>query len=198
MKKIILMISIFFIGLNIVNANEIVKFAACSDGDTFNAYIDGEKERVRLLAVDAPETEKQNKEAEYYANEASEYTCKKIKKAKKIVLEYDPNSDKLDKYNRVLAWVFLDGELLQSALVENGYAKVAYLYDDYKYADILIQEQELASAKGIGIWDNQAKEAYEANHDEVNNNDEKYENYEVLIITIGLLIMTFLASRIRK
>lgn len=191
------MISIFFIGLNVINANETVKFAACSDGDTFNAYLDGEKVRVRLLAVDAPETAKQDKEAEYYANEASEYTCKKIKNAKKIVLEYDPNSDKRDKYDRVLAWVFLDGELLQSDLVENGYAKVAYLYDDYKYADTLIKKQELASAKGIGVWNSQAKSSYEANPEEASN-DEKYENYEVLIITIGLLIMTFLASRIKK
>ena len=131
-----------------------------------------------------------------FGKEASEYTCKRIKKAKKITFEYDPKSDKEDKFDRLLAWVFLDGKLLQSDLVENGYAKVAYLYDDYKYTKTLIEKQELASAKGIGIWNDDARKKFENNSQE-DNSDEKYENYEVVIITIILLIITFLFGHIK-
>ena len=92
--------------------------------------------------------------------------------------------------------MFLDGKLLQSDLVENGYAKVAYLYDDYKYTKTLIEKQELASAKGIGIWNDAARKKFENNSQE-DNDDEKYENYEVIIITIILLIITFLFGHIK-
>lgn len=190
MKKIIFLISIFFIGMNFVNAKETVKYSSCIDGDTFKVTIDNEIKTIRLLAVDTPETAKPDKEADYYANEASEYTCKRIKQAKKIVLEYDANSDKHDKYDRVLAWVFLDGDLLQSDLVENGYAKVAYLYDDYKYTDTLIKKQELASAKNIGLWNNESK----AN----DKDDEKYSNIEVIIISTLLLIFVLISKKIFK
>jgi len=197
MKKIIFVISIFFICLNFVNAKETVKYAGCIDGDTIKVYLNDKKETVRLLAVDTPETGKPDKAADYYAKEASEYTCNKIKKAQKIILEYDTNSNKRDKYDRVLAWVFLDGNLLQSDLVENGYAKVAYLYDDYKYTSELITKQELASAKNIGVWNENAKKQYESGSKETTIDDEKYENSEIAIITIILLFMIFVWNYLR-
>lgn len=198
MRKIIFMISIFFIGLNIISAKENVKYAACIDGDTFKVYLNNEVKTIRLLAVDTPEIAKNDKPADYYANEASEYTCKKIKRAKKIVLEYDNNSDKQDKYDRVLAWVFLDGNLLQTDLVENGYAKVAYLYNDYKYTDKLIEKQELASAKNIGLWNEKAKANYENKKTNDDTNNDIYSNIEVVIISILLLILAFISKKIFK
>ena len=196
MKKIVLTLSIFLLFLSSVSAKETVKYVACIDGDTFKVFIDNEIKTIRLLAVDTPETAKSDKEADYYADEASEYTCKRIKQAKKIVLEYDPNSDKHDKYDRVLAWVFLDGDLLQSDLVENGYAKVAYLYNDYKYTDMLIKKQELASAKNIGVWNSNAKTKYENKETtKINELDEKYSNIEVIIITILLLIFVIISKK---
>ena len=202
MKKIIFMISIFFIGLNFIYARELVKYADCVDGDTIKVFIDDKEEIVRLLAIDTPESVKPNSEVEYYGKEASNYTCNRIKKAKKIELEYDSKSDKRDKFDRVLAWVFLDGELLQTSLVANGYAKVAYLYDDYKYNDILIKKQELASAKGIGVWNESAKLKYEQNtitsSEEDIDIDNNYENIEVIIITGLLLIFVLISKKLFK
>ena len=187
-----------FIFITPVYAKEKVKYSSCIDGDTIKVLINNEKVTVRLLAVNAPETAKENKEAEYYANEASDFTCNKIKKAKKIELEYDPKSDKHDKYDRLLAWVFVDGELLETALVKGGYAKVAYLYDDYKYADILKEEQELASAKKIGIWNDLAKAKYEnkepSTTDKEKETYEDYTNKEIIIIVIIFLIITFISK----
>ena len=152
MKKIFFVI-LCFICTSIVNAEEIeVKFSDCVDGDTAKFIYKDEKITARFLAIDTPETVHPTKEEEKFGKDASEYTCKKIKKAKKIILEYDDDSDKLDKYNRHLVWVFVDDSLLQEELVSKGFASVAYLYGDYKYTDDLEKAEQVAEDKGLGIW----------------------------------------------
>ena len=202
-KKIILTLSIFFIGVNIVNAKETVKFSSCVDGDTIKVLVGKEEKTIRMLAVDTPESVHPTKGIEYYGKEASEYTCNKVKNAKKIEIEYDDNSDKIDKYDRLLVWVFTDGTLLQKDLVSNGYAKVAYLYGDYKYTSILEKEQELASAKNIGIWNEEAKNKYNTENNIKEDNDNKsseketkdYTTKDIIIIGILLLIIVFVGDK---
>lgn len=179
MKLIFLLILSIF-SINTVYAKEEVKFDSCVDGDTFKIVINGKKKSVRMIAIDTPESVHPTKEDEYYGKEASEYTCNKLTNAKKIELEYDENSEKEDKYDRLVAWVFVDDILLQKDLIENGYAKVAYLYDDYKYTKTLEETQELASAKNIGIWSNEKLES------------KKYDKKEILIIAV--LIILFLLT----
>ena len=197
MRKVVLfIISIFFIEINIVDAKETVKYADCVDGDTIKVIINKEIKTVRMLAIDTPESVKPENKIEYYGKEAGEYTCNKIKKAKKIELEYDENSDKADKYDRILAWVFIDGNLLQKELVEKGYAKVAYLYGNYKYTDILKEKQEIASAKGIGIWNEEARSIYDNTPvSSVKDIDDEYTNREIIIIVILFLIIVFISDR---
>lgn len=146
-----------------------VKLVKCVDGDTARFEVDGEEKRVRFLAVDTPESVHPKKKVEKYGKEASNYTCSRLTNAKKIILEYDENSTKTDKYDRQLAWVFVDDELLQKDLVEKGYAKVAYLYGKYKYTDILKEEELKAKAKKVKIW-----------ADQVENVKEKDEIVEIL------------------
>lgn len=195
-KHIILIISIFFIGINFVYANEIVKYADCVDGDTIKVTIKKEVKTVRMLAIDTPESVKPENKIEYYGKESGEYTCNKIRKAKRIELEYDQNSDKEDKYGRVLAWVFVDGKLLQEELVAKGYAKVAYLYGDYKYTNDLMLKQEKASSKGIGVWNEEAKVLYDNDiNTEAKIVSDDYTNREIVIIVILFLIIVFISDR---
>ena len=161
MKKYIFIIILFLIfGFTSVNANDLkneVKFSGCVDGDTANFILNNQEIKVRFLAIDTPETNHPTKGVESFGKEASEFTCNALKGAKKIVLEYDQNSDLKDKYDRYLAWVWIDGELLQTKLIENGLAEVAYLYDDYKYVDILTSAQDTSKSKKIGIWNDTKK-----------------------------------------
>lgn len=153
MKKFILLFSILFLVPTFVNAeSNIVKLSKCVDGDTARFIIDGKEYSTRFLAIDTPETKHPKKKVEPYGKEASNYTCNSLKKASKIVLEYDSNSTKEDKYGRRLAWVFVDEELLQKKLVNKGYAKVAYLYGDYKYTDELKMIEKSAKSKKLGVW----------------------------------------------
>lgn len=198
MKNLIVIISIFFIGLNTIYAKEKVTFSKCVDGDTIKVILNKEEYTVRMLAVDTPESVHPTKGVEYYGKEASNYTCNKVTNAKKIELEYDDKSDKLDKYDRLLAWVFVDGSLLQQELIEGGYAKVAYLYDDYKYTNILKEKQELASTKNIGIWDEEAAKNYDGNVMDTEQEDKEYTTKDIIIIIILLLIITFVGNKTIK
>ena len=75
-----------------------------------------------------------------------------LKSAKNIYLEFDINSDKYDKYNRMLAWVFVDNNNLSELLLLKGYAEVKYIYGDYKYISNLCMAQKQAYNNNIGIW----------------------------------------------
>ena len=217
-KKIILLIGIFFIGINNIYAKEIVKFSDCVDGDTIKVLVDNKKYTIRMLAVDTPESVHPTKEVEYYGKEASDYTCNLVKNAKQLEIEYDDASDKKDKYDRLLVWVFVDGKLLQKELISNGYAKVAYLYGDYKYTKDLEDAQELASSKNLGIWNDDAKNKYSSenyikeesdkNKETKNSNktDNKtsassiadvtnYTTKDIIIIGILLLIIVFVGDK---
>ena len=215
-KKIILLILTFIIGLNNIYAKEKVKFVDCVDGDTIKISLDNKEYTVRMLAVDTPESVHPSKPVEYYAKEASEYTCNRAKNAKKIEVEYDEDSEKMDKYDRLLVWVFIDGTLHQKDLIEKGYAKVAYLYGDYKYTKELESAQELASANNVGIWNEEEKKSYnEKNNinedvkekEKTENNTkttkaitnlEDYSTKDIIIIGVLLIIIVFVGDKTIK
>lgn len=154
MKKIGLFLIIFFISITNIKASEKleVELKKCIDGDTASVVLDNKDIKIRFLAIDTPETKHPTKGEEPYGKKASEYTCEALKKASKIEIEYDKNSDKLDKYDRHLVWIFVDNKLLQQSLIEKGLAKVAYLYGDYKYTSVLEEKELQAKLDKVGIW----------------------------------------------
>lgn len=43
-------------------------------------------------------------------------------------------------------------KLLQKELLKQGYAKVAYVYDDYKYLQSMKEAEVYARSKHLNIW----------------------------------------------
>ena len=153
MKKFLLFLLFFFNVSSVFAQDKIeVSLAKCVDGDTAYFIYDGEKLKTRFIAIDAPETKHPKKEKEPYGDEASTYTCKQLTNAKKIEIEYDVNCEEKDIYGRTIVWVFVDGKLLQEDLVSQGLAKVAYLYDNYKYVDLLQEAEINAKEQRLNIW----------------------------------------------
>lgn len=163
-----------------INIKEKVKLSKCSDGDTARFIINGEDRKVRFLAIDTPEVDKN----EPFSKEAKEYTCNVLKKAKEIYLEYDGNSDKEDKYGRVLAFVYVDDKLLQKELISNGYAKVAYIYGDYEHVDELREAEKLAKNNNMGIWQENLGDIEETKEEE---EDTKTNILKIIIYVIKLI-----------
>lgn len=135
-----------------VSKKQTAKFVKAVDGDTAKLSVKGRTYTFRFLAVDTPETVKPNTPVAFMGKRASDYTKSELKKAKKIQIQYDGN--KTDKYGRKLAWIWVDGKLLQDKLVEKGYARVYYIYGKYKYTNILQKSEKKARKKKLGIWKN--------------------------------------------
>ena len=145
----ILIIIISFIVLNINNGKIKVTLDSCVDGDTAWFIVDGKREKVRLLGIDTPESTKM---VEEYGKDASSYTCSKLKSARDIYLEFDINSDKYDKYDRLLAYIFVDENNLGELLLKEGLAEVKYIYGDYKYINNFCDSQYKAYKDKLNIW----------------------------------------------
>jgi micrococcal nuclease len=118
-----------------------VELAHATDGDTAAFIINGDVYDTRFLAVNTPETSHPTYGAEPWGRAAKEYTAQVLTNADEIILELDPNSDLYDTYDRLLAWVWVDGELLNYRLVKESYAWVMYLYGDFKYNGLMIRTE---------------------------------------------------------
>ena len=178
MKKMLLFVFSFFILTTNVYAKKIeVELEKCVDGDTAWFKLDIETIKTRFLAIDTPES---TKEIEEYGKEASKYTCDELTNAKKIEIEYDPKSDKTDKYDRHLVWVFVDGTLLQEKILKKGYANIDYIYGEYNYLDNLYKIEEDAKNNKVGIW---------------GNYEEEKTNYTLLILGIIVIILVLIFSK---
>ena len=197
MKKILLLIFIFFISINICNAQERlqVTFNSCIDGDTANVLLGNKEIKIRFLAIDTPETKHPTKGEELFGKEASEYTCNRLMNAKKIEIEYDSNSDKLDKYDRHLVWVWVDDYLLQDEIIKEGLAEVAYLYGDYKYTGTLQNHQVIAQVNKVGVWgelvENQPSK-------EITTEPKPKENYFIIGLIVGTGIILLVTGNLNK
>lgn len=131
------------ISKNLYNVTRIV------DGDTIVIDYKGKQEKVRLIGVNTPETVKPNSPVEHYGKEASDFT-KKMLTNKKVELEFDIGQR--DKYNRLLAYIYLDGVMFNKTLVKEGYAQVMTIPPNVKYADEFIKLQKEARENKRGLW----------------------------------------------
>ncbi len=179
MKKIMLLFITFFLTCYVYANDKVeVTLNKCIDGDTAWFIENDELIKVRFLAIDSPES---TIKKQPFGKEASDFTCKILKNALTIEIEYDPNSDKVDKYDRKLAWIFIDGELLQYKIVKNGYAQVAYIYGNYKYTESLYEAQKYASSNKLNIW-----------------SQETDTTTIIYIVTIGIITIYILMPKNRK
>lgn len=113
------------------------------DGDTFGLS-------VRLIGVDAPETRHPRKAPEPLGKEASLF-LRRVLAGKTLRLEFDEET--MDRYGRLLAYVYLpDGTLLNALLVCEGYARASPRPPNLKYAPLLRQLEEEAREAKRGLW----------------------------------------------
>ena len=147
------------------------------DGDTINISLNGKIEKVRMLCVDTPETHHPRLGVQPFGPEASAYTQKILPVGTKV--EIEPGiGDGRDKYGRLLAYIYVNGKMFNEMLLEQGLARVAYIYaPNTQYVDEFYAIQKKAQKKGVGIWsiENYAQEdGY--NTDNVDKPEDKSTN----------------------
>ena len=125
------------------------------DGDTIDIDMPDEKwpdTRIRLLAVDTPETDKSPSGAMYFGKEASEFVHKTAL-GQKVTVLLDKLSKTRDKYHRLLAFVrFSDGRILNEELVSQGFAYADTRFP-HSYYEKYIQLEKTAQEQKKGLWE---------------------------------------------
>jgi endonuclease YncB( thermonuclease family) len=101
-----------------------VVFHRCYDGDTCTVtlpglpYVFGERIAIRLVGIDAPEIKGHCEREKRLAEQARDFLNHQLKQAHRIEIRHAAR----DKYFRVLAEVFADGEDLGEMLIRRGLA----------------------------------------------------------------------------
>lgn len=117
------------------------------DGDTLLLQ---NNERVRLIGVDTPETKHPTKPVEPFGPEASSFTRRAVE-GKVVRLKFD--REKRDRYQRLLAYVYLDDWCLNEELIRAGYSRciTRYPFDRSMKARFKLAEDD-ARVSQRGIW----------------------------------------------
>lgn len=99
-----------------------------ADGDTLTIENNGEKETIRVIGINTPETVDPRKPVECFGQEASTKAHELLDGAS-VNVTIDQSQGEKDKYGRTLAYVTLpDGTDFGKYMIENGYA-YEYTYE---------------------------------------------------------------------
>ncbi|MFQ6048526.1 MAG: thermonuclease family protein, partial [Phycisphaerae bacterium] len=108
--------------------------------------------RVRLWGVDTPEKGWNGRPAMYYGEQATTFVAQHVL-GKTVRIELHPRKRTRDKYDRLLAYVWLPetGQMLNELLVETGHA-YADLRFDHLYKARFVRLERTARKQKRGLW----------------------------------------------
>ncbi len=120
------------------------------DGDTFTVELNGVRERVRLIGIDAPEL-KDNPHGPAHALAARDYLASLIAgETVDLVLGVKER----DRYGRLLAYVYVNGLFINREMVRAGHAVTYTVPPDVEHAEEFLEAEREARAEGRGLWEN--------------------------------------------
>ncbi len=122
------------------------------DGDTVKVeFANGDTESIRLLLIDTPESVHPNKPVQPFGKEASDYAKEVLQEGDVVTLE--KGNPERDKYDRLLGYIWIDDVNFNQLMIEEGYARVAYVYEpNTKYLEEFEQAENDAKSKEENIW----------------------------------------------
>lgn len=156
-KRILFFLSLILIISSTSCTNELLvktpsKVVKVVDGDTLIATVKGKEEKIRLIGIDTPESVHRdplkNSPEGLIASSFTEDTLL----GKEILLEFDVQER--DPYGRLLAYIWLEDQLFNEMLTEEGYAQMATFPPNVKYKDRFLASQNRARKNKRGFWKN--------------------------------------------
>jgi len=125
------------------------------DGDTISVLLNGEKQTIRIIGINTPETVDPRKTVECFGKEASDKAKNYFENLENNVwLEKDESQGDRDKYQRLLRYIFTNNGAFDYGLmmIKTGYA-YEYTYSiPYKYQEIYKDAQIYAQNNKLGLW----------------------------------------------
>jgi len=117
------------------------------DGDTFDLS-DGR--RVRLIGIDTPELSYDDGEKDACLAREARDRLDVLVRNRKVRLERDVSD--VDAYGRVLRYAYIDEMMINTLLVQEGYAKILTIPPNVRYVDVFQSAQEKARENALGLW----------------------------------------------
>lgn len=148
-----LLAAVLLVGLSLPAAAKtlIGTCIAVADGDTITVRLDdGQKEKVRLLGIDAPEVAHgRDPGQEPWGSRAAAFTRKLcLNQTVRIETDVQPR----DRYRRLLGYVYVDKTFVNLELVKAGHAMLLTYPPNVRHVDSFVAAQREAQAAGRGIW----------------------------------------------
>lgn len=126
------------------------------DGDTIAIDMNGKSVTLRLIGIDTPETLDPRKPVQCFGKEASN-KAKELLEETYVSIEKDATQGEIDKYGRVLAYVFLeDGTFFNKYMIESGYAHEYTYANPYKHQAQFKAAEKEAREHERGLWSDNA------------------------------------------
>jgi len=133
-------------------SQEFYSIVRIADGDTFTIDKNNEDVTFRLLGIDTPEKSGPFTEKECYGVEATR-TLTDLLEGQEVRYETDDLSGELDRYGRVLAYIYLeDGTFVNAELVKRGAARIYEKNTTHKQYESLKNLEDEARTSEVGLW----------------------------------------------
>lgn len=121
------------------------------DGDTVKVRVGGRVETVRLIGIDAPEAATSGRPAQCFGPESTA-KAKELLAGKVARLEFDESQGRRDRYDRLLAYVWVNDVLVNDWMIRQGYAREFTYRLPYRYQAAFQAAEQEARAAGRGLW----------------------------------------------
>ncbi len=146
------------------------------DGDTVKILVNGKEVKVRLIGIDTPETVHPEKDVEWFGKEATRKLREWVE-GKTVCLKMDRDKTQdIDKYGRLLRYLWLGNFFVNAELVKQGYA-FAYTKYPFQYLEDFRKYARNARENNRGLW-NQEKQKEWGNKVRKNKEVAKTCGYE--------------------
>ena len=122
---------------------EVARVVRVIDGDTIVVELNGRTYHVRYIGIDTPEPD------EPFGREAAEQNAALVSGQ---TVELEKDISEVDRYGRLLRYVWIGDTMINRELVCQGYATVATYPPDVKYQDIFLACEREAREAGRGFW----------------------------------------------
>ena len=104
---------------------------------------------MRYIGIDTPETVDPRRPVQCFGQEAGERN-RQLVEDKVVGLEKDVSDT--DSFGRLLRYVWVGDQMINAALVEEGFALASTYPPDVRYADRFSSLQTQARENGRGLW----------------------------------------------
>jgi micrococcal nuclease len=119
------------------------------DGDTIVVRLDGRRERVRYIGIDAPESVAPGRPVECYGHAAAAEN-RRLVNGRNVALTTD--AERRDRFGRLLAYVRVEGRLVNAELVRRGFATTLEIAPNLRHAPQLRTLEREARRARRGLW----------------------------------------------